>query len=67
MDLGDRIKRARQAAGLTQAELAALLNVAPNSVARWESENRVPSVVMVTAIAKATAQAPSYFFEDGTA
>ncbi len=37
---GSELQRLRKRAGLTQAELAAKLGVAPNSVARWERNER---------------------------
>jgi transcriptional regulator with XRE-family HTH domain len=37
---GSELQRLRKSAGLTQAELAATLGVAPNSVARWERNER---------------------------
>lgn len=33
---GDELKEKRVALGLTQAELAEILDVKPNTVARWE-------------------------------
>jgi DNA-binding transcriptional regulator YiaG len=33
---GDELKAIRSALGLTQAELAEMLEVKPNTVARWE-------------------------------
>jgi len=37
---GTELQRLRKRAGLTQAALAAKLGVAPNSVARWERNER---------------------------
>lgn len=37
---GSELRRLRMRAGLTQAALAAKLGVAPNSVARWERDER---------------------------
>lgn len=37
---GSALRRLRMRAGLTQAALAAKLGVAPNSVARWERDER---------------------------
>lgn len=37
MEIGDRIKRERVAAGLTQAQLAGLIGVDKSAVAQWES------------------------------
>jgi len=38
--VGSELRERRRAAGLTQEEVARLLAVAPNTVARWESGNR---------------------------
>lgn len=37
---GDQLRRARKRLGLTQAQLAAILKIAPNSVARLERDER---------------------------
>ena len=39
MEIGDRIRIARKAAGLTQVRLAALLGVDKSAVAQWEAIN----------------------------
>lgn len=38
----DRLHRARELAGLTQVELAALVGVGPGQVSRWERGAAVP-------------------------
>ncbi len=42
MDFATNLKRARKAAGLTQAELAERLNVSQPAVQRWETGKREP-------------------------
>ena len=37
---GDQLRRARKRLGFTQAQLAAILKIAPNSVARLERDER---------------------------
>lgn len=45
MDLGSNLKKARQAAGMTQLELAEKLHVRQKDISRWESGTPSPSVV----------------------
>ena len=41
---GEDLRQKREALGMTQAELAGALKVAPNTVARWErAERAIPS------------------------
>lgn len=49
MNLGENIKEARKAAGVTQKELAERLQVYPKDISRWENGERTPSI---TAFAK---------------
>lgn len=42
MDLGERIRTAREAANLSQAELAAAIGSAPRSVGNWERGVSLP-------------------------
>ncbi|MDC0980300.1 helix-turn-helix transcriptional regulator [Bdellovibrionales bacterium] len=51
--IGDRIKKARDAAGLTQADLAEMVKVEPASVSRWEQGQSMPRPKRVKEIAKA--------------
>ena len=43
MTLGEKLTQARKAAGLTQADVAAKLNVSRQAVSRWESGQSKPS------------------------
>lgn len=50
----ERIRRARRRAGLSQAGLAAVVNVRRSAVSNWESANEVlPSMQNLLSIAKA--------------
>ncbi len=40
--VGQALKRHREGHGLTQNQLAAILNVDPSTLAKWEREERVP-------------------------
>lgn len=44
MSLGENIRKARKAAGVTQKELAERLQVYPKDISRWENGERTPSV-----------------------
>jgi transcriptional regulator with XRE-family HTH domain len=39
---GERIRLAREAASITQVELAAQLGVSPRTVQNWETSDRMP-------------------------
>lgn len=49
-DIGKRITKAREAAGLNQSELARALGVKPQSVQAWESGRNVPRHKKIEAI-----------------
>lgn len=53
MEIGDRIKNARIAANMTQAELAKRLGVAYQNIGQWESGKRNPKFDTLKKIAKA--------------
>ena len=50
--LGKNIKTFRKNKGLTQEELAELLNITPQAVSKWESENGLPDVSMLIPLAQ---------------
>ena len=50
--LGKNIKTFRKNKGFTQEELADLLNITPQAVSKWESENGLPDVSMLIPLAK---------------
>lgn len=47
MDIGKVIKSRRQKRNMTQAELAALLNITPQAVSRWEMNISYPDIAML--------------------
>ena len=53
MNLGENMKIARKAAGLTQGELAARLDVYQKDISRWENGERTPSIEVFAKICKA--------------
>jgi transcriptional regulator with XRE-family HTH domain len=52
MNLGENIKKARKAAGLTQKELAEHLQVYQKDISRWESNTLIPSTMAFYNICK---------------
>ena len=53
MSVGESIKRARKAAGISQKELAERLDVYQKDVSRWENGERTPSLEVFVRICKA--------------
>lgn len=53
MNIGEVIKCRRQKRGITQAELAALLNITPQAVSRWEMGISYPDIAMIPKISEA--------------
>lgn len=49
--LNERIKALRLAKGISQVDLAAMLNVSKQSVSNWENDNIQPSIDMLVHIA----------------
>jgi transcriptional regulator with XRE-family HTH domain len=58
--IGARIRRARKAAGLNQAELALRVGVSQPSVANWESGVHDPRRLMLAKIGEALAVSPEW-------
>lgn len=54
MEIGDRIRRARNAAGLSQRELASAIGVTHGTVGQWESHGKRPTRENLQKVAKAT-------------
>ena len=50
MTLCEKLTQARKAAGLTQADVAAKLNVSRQAVSRWESGQSKPSTEKLLAM-----------------
>src|SRR5215216_2842380 len=59
MDIGRRIRDAREDLGMPAAELARRVGVAPNTVWRYESGEREPSMAMLEKIARALRTQPA--------
>lgn len=59
MTTGERIKAARKEAGMTQAELAAKLDVPFQSISQWERDIRKPKYETIERIANALGTNPA--------
>lgn len=51
--MGEKLKAAREAAGLTQQQLAEKVGVQQRDVSRWENCHREPGVLIVKKMAQA--------------
>lgn len=52
MNLGENLKKARKAAGVTQKELAEQLDVYQKDISRWETGERVPNAIALAEICR---------------
>ena len=52
MNLGENIKKARKAAGVTQKELAERLQVYQKDISRWENNELTPNAIMFAKICR---------------
>lgn len=64
MEIGDRIRRARVAAGMSQRELAAAVGVTHGLVGAWESHRKAPGRENLRRIAEVTAINPAALLSD---
>lgn len=66
--MGKRMQQARQEArggtGLTQQDIAILLDVTPVTLSRWETGARHPSFEVLEQFAKIVGKSLSFFFEE---
>ena len=53
MTTGEKIKQARTAAGLTQKDLAARLEIVPNTISQYENGTRKPKIETLRRISEA--------------
>jgi transcriptional regulator with XRE-family HTH domain len=61
--LGTRLKIARNEAGFSITKLARALDVDPRTVARWQSDEAMPSVIRLGEIAEVLGKSPGYFLD----
>jgi transcriptional regulator with XRE-family HTH domain len=64
MKIGDRIRLARQAAGLSQRELATAVGVSHGIVGQWESHRKNPGATNLLKIAAVTLTDPAALARD---
>jgi len=67
MDVGRRIRRIRENLGMPAAVLARRIGVAPNTVRRYESGEREPSMTMLAKIARELRTEPADLVRDPVA
>lgn len=63
MSVGDKIKKLRKQHGMTQAELAKRLGVAPTAVSAWEGNYNRPLMDKITVLAKMFEVPITFFFD----
>src|ERR671916_2198688 len=64
MDVGRRIREVREDVGMPAAVLARRIGVAPNTVWRYESGEREPSMAMLEKIARELRTEPAEFLRE---
>ena len=52
MNLGENIKKARKAAGVTQKELAEQISVSDKTISKWETGKGLPDIAIIEDLAK---------------
>mgnify|MGYP002860073977 CR=1 FL=1 len=64
MTLGQKIRAARKAKGLTQKELAHSIGAAHNSISNWENDQNSPDPDTIQKLCWALEVQPNYFFDN---
>lgn len=67
MTLGQKIKEARVAAGMTQEQLSVRLAVSRQAITKWESDKGMPDIENLKLLSKALNVTVDYLLDDGTA
>ena len=65
MTFGEKLKQARQNAGLSQEELAVKLCVSRPAVAEWEKDKGLPDIMNLKALSKLLDVSVDYLLDDG--
>ena len=52
MTLGERIKNYRQRAGLSQEQLAEIINVSRQAITKWENDSGMPDIDNLISLSK---------------
>ena len=66
MTFGEKLKQARQNAGLSQEELAAKMSVSRSAIAKWETDKGMPDVQNLKTVAFVLGVSIDYLLDDGT-
>ncbi len=66
MTFGEKLKQARQSAGLSQEELAVKISVSRSAVAKWETDKGLPDIQNLKNIAWALGVSIDYLLDDGS-
>ncbi len=66
MTLGEKIKEARKAAGLSQEQFAEKMNVSRSAVAKWETDKGLPDIGNLKVMADLLHVSVDYLIDDGS-
>ncbi len=61
-NVGAQIRKARNAAGLSQVALATKLKIAERTVQSWEANERTPRLAGLTSLARSLGQPVGFFY-----
>ncbi len=65
MTFGEKLRSARKSAGLTQEQLAEMLTVSRQAVAKWESDKGMPDIGNLKRMSKLLNVSIDYLLDDG--
>ena len=65
MTFGEKLKKARKEAGLTQEELAERINVSRSAVAKWETDKGMPDIENLRLISSLVDVSIDYLLDEG--
>ena len=65
MTLGEKIKEARKAAGLTQEQLAQKLIISRQAITKWEADKGIPDTQNLKTLSKLLGVSVDYLLDDG--
>lgn len=65
MTFGEKLKKARKEAGLTQEQLAERINVSRSAVAKWETDKGMPDINNLKVISELVDVSVDYLLDEG--
>ena len=65
MTLGEKIKEARKQCGLSQEQMADTLAISRSAVAKWETDNGMPDIDNLRALARVLNVSIDYLLDNG--